>query len=150
MQGRSLRDGTVTQEITDQSRIYRLLGSDKYVDPIRFCLLFVCSILIDPILKIPLQSRCTLESLKLSRRKYWWWRSQFTCPNRPRSHLLISIQLFPLLVCLLSFSFLLKIRKFLETSWSNQVDQLMICSTSYCTYIYVESSREIGWTMYIP
>ncbi|XP_045036515.1 mitogen-activated protein kinase kinase kinase kinase 5 isoform X4 [Daphnia magna] len=31
MQGRSLRDGTVTQEITDQSRIYRLLGSDKVV-----------------------------------------------------------------------------------------------------------------------
>ena len=29
MQGRSLRDGTITQEITDQSRIYRLLGSDK-------------------------------------------------------------------------------------------------------------------------
>lgn len=31
MQGRSLRDGTITQEITDQSRIYRLLGSDKVV-----------------------------------------------------------------------------------------------------------------------
>ena len=29
MQGRSLRDGTITQEITDQSRVYRLLGSDK-------------------------------------------------------------------------------------------------------------------------
>lgn len=38
MQGRSLRDGTVTQEITDQSRIYRLLGSDKYTE---FLLLFV-------------------------------------------------------------------------------------------------------------
>jgi len=31
MQGRSLRDGTITQEITDQSRVYRLLGSDKVV-----------------------------------------------------------------------------------------------------------------------
>lgn len=31
MQGRSLRNGEVTQEITDMSRTYRLLGSDKVV-----------------------------------------------------------------------------------------------------------------------
>jgi hypothetical protein len=31
MQGRSLRNGEITQEITDSSRIYRLLGSDKIV-----------------------------------------------------------------------------------------------------------------------
>lgn len=31
MQGRSLRNGEITQEITDGSRTYRLLGSDKYV-----------------------------------------------------------------------------------------------------------------------
>lgn len=29
MQGRSLRNGEITQNITDTSRIYRLLGSDK-------------------------------------------------------------------------------------------------------------------------
>lgn len=31
MQGRSLKNGEITQEITDLSRTYRLLGSDKYV-----------------------------------------------------------------------------------------------------------------------
>lgn len=31
MQGRSLRNGEITQEITDTSRIYELIGSDKYV-----------------------------------------------------------------------------------------------------------------------
>lgn len=31
MQGRSLKNGEVTQEISDLSRTYRLLGSDKYV-----------------------------------------------------------------------------------------------------------------------
>lgn len=31
VQGRSLRNGEVTQEIIDKSRTYRLLGSDKYV-----------------------------------------------------------------------------------------------------------------------
>ncbi|XP_059607926.1 mitogen-activated protein kinase kinase kinase kinase 5 isoform X3 [Phlebotomus argentipes] len=31
MQGRSLRNGEITQEITDMSRTYRLLGSDKVV-----------------------------------------------------------------------------------------------------------------------
>ncbi|KAG4070511.1 hypothetical protein HA402_005743 [Bradysia odoriphaga] len=31
MQGRSLRNGEITQEITDSSRTYRLLGSDKVV-----------------------------------------------------------------------------------------------------------------------
>lgn len=31
MQGRSLRNGEITQEITDLSRTYKLLGSDKYV-----------------------------------------------------------------------------------------------------------------------
>lgn len=30
MQGKSLRNGEVTQEIKDMSRTYRLLGSDKY------------------------------------------------------------------------------------------------------------------------
>lgn len=29
MQGRSLRNGEITQEITDMSRTYKLLGSDK-------------------------------------------------------------------------------------------------------------------------
>jgi hypothetical protein len=29
MQGRSFKNGEVTQEIVDQSRVYRLLGSDK-------------------------------------------------------------------------------------------------------------------------
>lgn len=29
MQGKSLRNGEVTQEIKDMSRTYRLLGSDK-------------------------------------------------------------------------------------------------------------------------
>lgn len=29
MQGRSLRNGEITQEITDTSRIYELIGSDK-------------------------------------------------------------------------------------------------------------------------
>jgi CNH domain. len=29
MQGRSLKNGEVTQEIVDKSRVYRLLGSDK-------------------------------------------------------------------------------------------------------------------------
>ena len=29
MQGRSLRNGEITQEISDTSRTYRLLGSDK-------------------------------------------------------------------------------------------------------------------------
>lgn len=31
MQGRSFKNGEVTQEISDSSRTYRLLGSDKYV-----------------------------------------------------------------------------------------------------------------------
>lgn len=31
MQGRSLKNGEITQEISDMSRTYRLLGSDKYV-----------------------------------------------------------------------------------------------------------------------
>lgn len=31
VQGRSLKNGEVTQEIIDKSRTYRLLGSDKYV-----------------------------------------------------------------------------------------------------------------------
>ncbi|XP_008486443.2 mitogen-activated protein kinase kinase kinase kinase 5-like [Diaphorina citri] len=31
MQGRSLKNGEVTQEIVDKSRVYRLLGSDKVV-----------------------------------------------------------------------------------------------------------------------
>lgn len=31
MQGRSLKNGEITQEISDLSRTYRLLGSDKYV-----------------------------------------------------------------------------------------------------------------------
>lgn len=31
MQGRSFKNGEVTQEISDPSRTYRLLGSDKYV-----------------------------------------------------------------------------------------------------------------------
>lgn len=31
MQGRSLKNGEITQEICDMSRTYRLLGSDKYV-----------------------------------------------------------------------------------------------------------------------
>lgn len=31
MQGRSYKNGDVTQEISDPSRTYRLLGSDKYV-----------------------------------------------------------------------------------------------------------------------
>jgi hypothetical protein len=31
MQGRNFRTGEVTQEITDQSRIFKLLGSDRYV-----------------------------------------------------------------------------------------------------------------------
>lgn len=31
MQGRSFKNGEVTQEISDPSRNYRLLGSDKYV-----------------------------------------------------------------------------------------------------------------------
>lgn len=31
MTGRSLRNGEITQEINDLSRVYRLLGSDKYV-----------------------------------------------------------------------------------------------------------------------
>lgn len=31
VQGRSLRNGEVTQEIIDKSRKYRLLGSDKFV-----------------------------------------------------------------------------------------------------------------------
>lgn len=30
MQGRSLKNGEITQEISDLSRTYRLLGSDKY------------------------------------------------------------------------------------------------------------------------
>lgn len=34
MQGRSFKNGEVTQEISDPSRIYRLLGSDKYVSDI--------------------------------------------------------------------------------------------------------------------
>ena len=29
MQGRSLRNGAITQEITDSSRVYRLIGNDK-------------------------------------------------------------------------------------------------------------------------
>lgn len=29
MQGRSLRNGEITQEINDPSRVYRLIGSDK-------------------------------------------------------------------------------------------------------------------------
>lgn len=29
MQGRSFRNGDITQEITDQSRIFRQLGSDR-------------------------------------------------------------------------------------------------------------------------
>lgn len=37
VQGRSLRNGEVTQEITDNSRTYKLLGSDKLV---RVCFLF--------------------------------------------------------------------------------------------------------------
>lgn len=35
MQGRSLKNGEITQEITDLSRIYRLLGSDKYAQQSR-------------------------------------------------------------------------------------------------------------------
>lgn len=31
MQGKSLRNGEITQEIKDMSRTYRLLGSDKWV-----------------------------------------------------------------------------------------------------------------------
>lgn len=31
VQGRSFRKGEITQEITDTSRTYKLLGSDKYV-----------------------------------------------------------------------------------------------------------------------
>lgn len=31
MQGRSFKNGEITQEISDPSRTYRLLGSDKYV-----------------------------------------------------------------------------------------------------------------------
>lgn len=31
MQGRSFKNGDITQEITDASRTYKLLGSDKYV-----------------------------------------------------------------------------------------------------------------------
>jgi hypothetical protein len=31
MQGRSLRNGAITQEITDTSKTYRLLGSEKFV-----------------------------------------------------------------------------------------------------------------------
>lgn len=31
MQGRSFKNGEVTQEISDPSRTYRVLGSDKYV-----------------------------------------------------------------------------------------------------------------------
>lgn len=34
MQGRSLKNGEITQEICDMSRTYRLLGSDKYVQMI--------------------------------------------------------------------------------------------------------------------
>jgi hypothetical protein len=30
MQGRSLRNGAITQEITDTSKVYRLLGSERY------------------------------------------------------------------------------------------------------------------------
>lgn len=30
MQGRSLRNGAITQEITDTSKTYKLLGSEKY------------------------------------------------------------------------------------------------------------------------
>lgn len=30
VQGRSLKNGEITQEITDTSRTYKLLGSDKY------------------------------------------------------------------------------------------------------------------------
>lgn len=30
MQGRSFKNGDITQEITDASRTYKLLGSDKY------------------------------------------------------------------------------------------------------------------------
>ena len=29
MQGRSLKNGAITQEITDTSKVYRLLGSEK-------------------------------------------------------------------------------------------------------------------------
>jgi hypothetical protein len=29
MQGRSFKNGDITQEIVDKSRVYRLLGSDK-------------------------------------------------------------------------------------------------------------------------
>jgi mitogen-activated protein kinase kinase kinase kinase 5 len=31
MQGRSLRNGAITQEITDPSKNYKLLGSEKFV-----------------------------------------------------------------------------------------------------------------------
>lgn len=31
MQGRSLRNGAITQEITDTSKTYKLLGSEKFV-----------------------------------------------------------------------------------------------------------------------
>lgn len=31
VQGRSLKNGEITQEITDMSKTYRLLGSDKWV-----------------------------------------------------------------------------------------------------------------------
>lgn len=32
VQGRSLKNGEITQEIVDKSKTYRLLGSDKYVE----------------------------------------------------------------------------------------------------------------------
>lgn len=31
VQGRSLKNGEITQEIIDKSKTYRLLGSDKYI-----------------------------------------------------------------------------------------------------------------------
>lgn len=42
MQGRSFKNGEVTQEISDPSRTYRLLGSDKYVSDVKEIVGCVC------------------------------------------------------------------------------------------------------------
>ena len=39
MQGRSLKDNEVTQEVYDQTRSFRVIGSDRYV---RDDFLFLC------------------------------------------------------------------------------------------------------------
>lgn len=41
MQGRSFKNGEVTQEISDPSRTYRLLGSDKYVSNVVKIIIYI-------------------------------------------------------------------------------------------------------------